>query len=77
MGDEWGIERLRSVDDGRGERQSEPLEEPATARGLRCEDDAKEARVFTQGRLPEAIAFDHRKIISDYFKYVKTGKRPN
>jgi len=44
---------------------------------LRGEDDAKEARVFTQGRLPEAIAFDHRKIISDYFEYVKTGKRPN
>jgi 8-oxo-dGTP diphosphatase len=43
---------------------------------LRGEDDAKEARVFMEGQLPDTIAFDHRKIISDYFEYLKTGKKP-
>ncbi len=31
------------------------------------QDDAAEAAVFTQDNLPEDIAFDHRKILSDYF----------
>lgn len=44
--------------------------------GLKGEDDAKEARVFLEGALPGTIAFDHRKIISDYFEYLRTGKRP-
>ncbi len=30
-------------------------------------DDAKEARVFTRDNLPEEIAFDHRRILEDYF----------
>lgn len=39
-------------------------------------DDARRARIFTEETLPPAIAFDHRDIINDYFRYVKTGKRP-
>jgi ADP-ribose pyrophosphatase YjhB (NUDIX family) len=31
------------------------------------QDDAAEAAVFTQDNLPEDIAFDHRKILADYF----------
>jgi ADP-ribose pyrophosphatase YjhB (NUDIX family) len=31
-------------------------------------DDAGEAGIFDQGNLPEEIAFDHRKIIEDYFE---------
>ena len=30
-------------------------------------DDAGEALVFRQGSLPEPLAFDHRKILADYF----------
>lgn len=39
-------------------------------------DDAKEARVFNENFLPDEIAFDHRKILEDYFRYKKTGVRP-
>jgi 8-oxo-dGTP diphosphatase len=39
-------------------------------------DDAAEARLFAEGGLPSPLAFDHAKILSDYFRYKKTGKRP-
>jgi orotate phosphoribosyltransferase len=38
------------------------------ARGTpRAGDDAAEARVFTRGSLPSPIAFDHARILEDYF----------
>ena len=41
----------------------------ATAQGVPvADDDAADAGVFTQSNLPEEIAFDHRKILEDYFK---------
>ncbi len=43
---------------------------------LKGRDDAREARIFTEGGLPRNIAFDHGKILSDYFEYVRTGKKP-
>ncbi len=39
-------------------------------------DDARKAEVFTEGSLPDQIAFDHAEILTDYFSYLKTGKRP-
>jgi 8-oxo-dGTP diphosphatase len=39
-------------------------------------DDARKAAVFTETVLPGQIAFDHSRIISDYFSYLKTGKKP-
>ncbi len=40
----------------------------ATASGTpKAGDDAKEAEIFSEGNLPEDIAFDHRKILEDYF----------
>lgn len=40
----------------------------ASAQGEpRGEDDAAEAAVFTQDEIPKDMAFDHRKIIDDYF----------
>jgi 8-oxo-dGTP diphosphatase len=39
-------------------------------------DDAMEAGVFGEDSLPEQIAFDHREILTDYFYYLKTGKKP-
>ncbi len=32
-------------------------------------DDAKQLGVFSKHHLPEPIVFDHRNIISDYFRY--------
>jgi 8-oxo-dGTP diphosphatase len=43
---------------------------------LKGMDDARKAEIFTESTLPEAIAFDHRVIITDYFNYLKSGKRP-
>jgi 8-oxo-dGTP diphosphatase len=40
-------------------------------------DDARKAAVFTETTLPEQISFDHPRIISDYFAYLKTGKKPS
>ncbi len=49
----------------------------ATASGVpRGADDAKVAKVFREGELPEPIVFDHRQILGDYFDFKKTGQRP-
>ena len=39
-------------------------------------DDAAEARLFGENDLPSPLAFDHAKILADYFKYKKTGEKP-
>ncbi len=44
---------------------------------LKGSDDAKTAEVFSPDNLPEQIAFDHRKIIEDYVRYVATGIKPS
>jgi ADP-ribose pyrophosphatase YjhB (NUDIX family) len=46
------------------------------AGALEGRDDARRAEVFGPNNLPEQIAFDHRKIINDYYRYVATGVRP-
>ncbi|MBA4390856.1 MAG: NUDIX hydrolase [Syntrophus sp. (in: bacteria)] len=43
---------------------------------LQGKDDAKRADIFSEKKLPDDIAFDHRQIIADYFHYTKSGKRP-
>jgi 8-oxo-dGTP diphosphatase len=49
----------------------------ATAEGTpKADDDAKEARLFTDDDLPASIVFDHPQILRDYFRYKKTGARP-
>ena len=49
----------------------------ATAQGTpRGADDAKIAKVFVEGQLPSPIVFDHLRILSDYFIYKATGRRP-
>lgn len=49
----------------------------AEGRGvLKGADDARKAAIFSPNEMPPVIAFDHRKILSDYFTYVETGKRP-
>lgn len=39
-------------------------------------DDARRAEVFTEDTLPARIAFDHGRILADYFTYAKTGQKP-
>ena len=39
-------------------------------------DDAQDAKVFIEAELPDAIVFDHPKILADYFRFKKTGQRP-
>ena len=49
----------------------------ATAQGSpRGADDAEAATIFFENQLPDPIVFDHAKILGDYFRYRKTGKRP-
>ncbi len=36
---------------------------------LKADDDAKNAGIFTKERLPANIAFDHARILADYFRY--------
>lgn len=42
----------------------------------RAASDAEEIGVFTQDSLPEDIAFDHRKILEDYFRKRVKGPAP-
>jgi len=46
------------------------------AGALKGRDDARQAGVYREGSLPGLIAFDHARIISDYFEYERTGKTP-
>lgn len=39
-------------------------------------DDAARAQIFTRATLPESMAFDHGQIVSDYFEYRASGRRP-
>jgi 8-oxo-dGTP diphosphatase len=49
----------------------------ATAQGIpQGADDAKRAKIFTKDQLPNPIVFDHPRILSDYFVYKATGRRP-
>lgn len=43
---------------------------------MRGKDDAKRADVFSEAAMPSDMAFDHKEIMSDYFNYIKSGKRP-
>jgi len=43
----------------------------AKAKGIpKAKDDALEIGIFTESNLPDQMAFDHRSILSDYFKKV-------
>lgn len=43
---------------------------------LRAGDDAAQIGVFPEDRLPFPLAFDHSKILQDYFLWRRTGRRP-
>jgi len=43
----------------------------------KAEDDAKNLGIFTEDSLPSSLAFDHGKILSDYFRYRKGEPKRN
>jgi len=43
----------------------------------RAADDAAAIGIFNEASLPAPIAFDHARILSDYFNYRRTGRRPS
>ncbi len=46
----------------------------AEAEGIpQARDDAKGIDIFTEDNLPEPLAFDHKKILEDYFRWKKQG----
>ncbi|MBI2399663.1 MAG: NUDIX hydrolase [Deltaproteobacteria bacterium] len=46
----------------------------AEASGIpEAKDDAKGSGVFTEKNLPSPIAFDHAKILADYFRWKREG----
>ena len=48
----------------------------ARAKGTpKASDDASDAGVFDMTSLPETMAFDHNKILSDYFEWCSPSKR--
>jgi len=49
----------------------------ATAEGVpEAADDAKTVPTFHENNLPAPLAFDHARILRDYFSFKKTGARP-
>jgi 8-oxo-dGTP diphosphatase len=49
----------------------------ATASGVPIgADDARAAQQFSERNLPSPLAFDHARILRDYFYFKKTGERP-
>ncbi len=46
----------------------------ARAKGKpKAKDDAKAIGIFTEDNLPEPFAFDHKKILEDYFRWKREG----
>jgi len=43
---------------------------------MRAADDAAEVAAFGEDELPEPLAFDHSRILADYFQFKRTGLRP-
>jgi 8-oxo-dGTP diphosphatase len=39
-------------------------------------DDAANAEIFSENKLPKKIAFDHRVILQQYFHWKRTGRKP-
>jgi 8-oxo-dGTP diphosphatase len=73
------VEQFHSYSDPRRDPRQHTISTVfiATAEGTpRGDDDARDARLFSQSDLPAPIVFDHAQILRDYFHYKKTGERP-
>jgi 8-oxo-dGTP diphosphatase len=41
-----------------------------------ADDDAAAVRVVTESTLPDRLAFDHDRVLADYFAFRRDGRRP-
>lgn len=62
--------------DPRGHTVSIVYTATATSARVQAGDDAAEVRCFAERELPTPLAFDHGKILFDYFQFRRTGQRP-
>jgi len=62
--------------DPRGHTVSIVYTATAATTRVRAGDDAAEVRCFAESELPTPLAFDHGKILLDYFQFRRTGQRP-
>ena len=68
-----GLTQFRVYSDPRRDPRMHTLTVVFTAVGrgvLRADDDAKAAAVYRLDELPEEMAFDHRRIIVDYVRWI-------
>lgn len=62
--------------DPRGHTVSIVYTARATSTRVQAGDDAAEVRCFPESEVPTPLAFDHAKIVFDYFQFRRTGQRP-
>ena len=72
------VEQLHTYSDPSRDKRRHTITTVYVAKGKgepRAADDAAEVGIFGEGNLPEPLAFDHEKILRDYFKKrrIKTG----
>ena len=68
-----GLKQFRAYSDPQRDLRQHTVSVVFTAAGrgtARAADDAKHLQVFAPDRLPEQLAFDHQRILSDYLKKV-------
>ncbi len=69
-----GLRQFHSYSDPKRDPRRHTVSTVFTARGegeLNAGDDAARAGVFSEENLPRPLAFDHAKILRDYFAYKK------
>lgn len=65
-----GLRQFRAYSDPERDPRHHTVTVVFTARGLgepRAADDAKHLEIFPVGGLPDVMAFDHARILADYF----------
>ena len=72
------LRQLHTYSDPRRDPRHHSISTVYVAKGKgkpQAKDDAIEIGIFTESSLPGEIAFDHRSILSDYFKSIYEYKR--
>lgn len=64
------IKQLHTYSDPKRDKRMHTISTVFIAKGtgtLQAQDDAKDAKLFTEDNLPSVLCFDHKKIIEDYY----------
>ncbi|MCP4650586.1 MAG: NUDIX hydrolase [PVC group bacterium] len=73
-----GLRQLHTYSNPERDSRQHTISTVFTAKGngtLCADTDASNAGVFSENKLPECFAFDHKKIVADYFAR-KRGEEP-